>query len=128
MFLYTDKVIDHFSNPRNIGIIEDPSVLVQVGDPNCGDSLLLTMNIENDKIVDIKFKILGCGAAIATSSIASEMVMGKSLDDALLVDDNAIAEALDGLPNAKIHCSVLAATAIRSAILEYRKVMAKSSD
>jgi nitrogen fixation NifU-like protein len=125
---YTDKAIEHFSNPRNIGIIEDPTVLVQVGDPGCGDSLLLTLNIADDRIVDIKYKIIGCGAAIATSSIASEMAMNKTLDEALLINDEAIAAALNGLPIEKMHCSLLAASAIHSAILEYRKVMASSSD
>jgi nitrogen fixation NifU-like protein len=126
--MYTDKVIEHFSNPRNIGIIKDPSVLAQVGSPECGDSLLLTMNIDNERIVDIKYKIIGCGAAIATSSVTSEMALNKTLDEALLISDDAVVEALDGLPNEKVHCSLLAVSALHSAIHEYRKVMAKSSD
>ncbi len=119
--MYTEKVLEHFNNPRNIGIIKDPTVLVQVGEPSCGDALLVTMKIEHDRVADIKFKVFGCGAAIATSSIATEMVMGKSLDEALQISDQSIAEALGGLPPEKMHCSNMAAGAIRGAITEYRK-------
>jgi len=119
--LYTEKVLEHFNNPRNIGIIKDPTVLVQVGEPSCGDALLVTMKIEHDQVADIKFKVFGCGAAIATSSIATEMVMGKSLDEALQISDQSIADALGGLPPEKMHCSNMAAGAIRGAITEYRK-------
>jgi len=119
--VYTEIVMDHFNNPRNIGIIKDPTVLVQIGEPSCGDSLLLSLTIENDRIADIKYKIYGCGAAVATSSIASEMVMGKAFDEALKVDAYAIADALGGLPPNKLNCSNLAAGAIREAISEYRK-------
>ena len=122
--MYTDKVIDHFSNPRNVGIMEDPTVLVKVGDPGCGDALLLFLKIEEDRIRDIKYKIFGCGAAIATSSIASELAMGKTLEEALQSTDQAIADALDGLPAEKMHCSNLAAGALKAAISEYRKVRA----
>ncbi len=121
--MYTEKVMDHFSNPRNVGIIDNPTVLVQVGDPNCGDSLLMTLMIVNDQIVDIKYKVIGCGAAIATASIATELVKGKSLEQALNITDDVIAEALDGLPPEKMHCSNLAASAIHGAIREYRKAM-----
>ena len=119
--MYTEEVMDHFKNPRNIGIIEEPSVIIQVGDPNCGDTLLLSLKIKKDKIVDVKYKIYGCGAAVATSSIASEMAMGKTLTEALKIDDKIIADALGGLPVEKLHCSNLAAGALRGAINEYRK-------
>jgi len=118
---YSDTVLEHFNNPRNIGIIREPSVLVQVGDPGCGDSLLLMLKIEANRIVDIKYKIFGCGAAIATSSIASELVMGKSLDEALQLSEQDIADALGGLPEEKMHCSNLAAGALRAGINEYLK-------
>ncbi len=121
--MYTEKVMDHFSNPRNVGIIDNPTVLVQVGDPNCGDSLLMTLQIENNQIVDIKYKVIGCGAAIATASIATELVKGKTLDQALEITDDVIAAALDGLPPEKMHCSNLAASAVHGAIREYRKAM-----
>ena len=120
--MYSDKVMDHFTNPRNVGIMEEPTVLVKVGDPGCGDALLLFLKIEEDRIRDIKYKIFGCGAAIATSSVASEMAMGKTLDEALQITDQAIADALDGLPAEKMHCSNLAAGALKAAISEYRKV------
>ena len=123
---YSDKVIDHFTNPRNVGLIDDPTVVVKVGDPGCGDALLLCLKIDNDRIADIKYKIYGCGAAIATSSVASEMAMGKSLDEVLRITDQEIADALDGLPREKMHCSNLAADAFRAAIREYRKVCSGS--
>ncbi len=119
--MYTEKVMDHFQNPRNVGIIEKPSVIIQVGDPDCGDTLLLSLKIKKEKIVDVKYKIYGCGAAVATSSIASEMMLGKTLSEALKITDNSIAEALGGLPEEKHHCSNLAASALRGAINEYRK-------
>ena len=119
--MYTEKVMDHFNNPRNVGIIEEPSVIIQVGDPDCGDTLLLSLKIKKEKIVDVKYKIYGCGAAVATSSIASEMAMGKTLNEALKITDDSIAEALGGLPEEKHHCSNLAASALRGAINEYRK-------
>ncbi len=119
--MYTEKVMDHFKNPRNIGVIEEPTAIIQVGDPDCGDTLLLSLKIEKEKIVDIKYKIYGCAAAIATSSIASEMAMGKTLKAALKIDEKSIAGALGGLPEEKHHCSNLAASALRGAINEYRK-------
>lgn len=119
--------MDHFNNPRNIGIIENPTVLVQVGDPDCGDSLLMSFKIENDRILDIKYKIYGCGAAVATSSIASELAIGKTLDQALKIDEKTIADALGGLPPEKLHCSNLASGAIRGAINEYRKAILKGT-
>ena len=120
--MYSDKVMDHFSNPRNVGIMTEPTVLVKVGDPDCGDALLLFLKIEEDRIKDIKYKIFGCGAAIATSSIASELAMGKTLEEALQISEQDIADALDGLPDEKMHCSNLASGALRAAINEYRKV------
>lgn len=125
--MYSAKVMEHFNNPCNIGIIQEPTVLVQVGEPSCGDSLLLSMKIENNTIVDIKYKIYGCGAAVATSSIATEMVKGKSLEEALQIDKEAIADALDGLPPEKMHCSNMAAGAIHGAIREYRKAFPAES-
>jgi len=125
--VYTEKVMDHFNNPRNIGIIDDPSVIIQVGDPDCGDTLLLSLKIKKEKIVDVKYKIYGCGAAVATSSIASEMMMGKTLTEALKITDDSIAEALGGLPEEKHHCSNLAASALRGAINEYRKSVLKKA-
>lgn len=122
--MYTEKVMEHFNNPRNVGIIAEPTVLVQVGEPSCGDALLLSLKIENDRIVDVKYKIYGCGAAIATASVASEMVMGKTLDDVLNITDQTIADALDGLPPEKMHCSNMAAGALHGAISEYRKAIA----
>jgi nitrogen fixation NifU-like protein len=123
---YSDKVIEHFTNPRNIGIIREPSILVQIGDPGCGDSLLLMLNIKDDTIIDVKYKIFGCGAAIATSSIASEMVMGKSLEEAMQITDEDIADALGGLPDEKMHCSNLAAGALHAGIGKYLKSTRKS--
>ncbi len=123
--MYTEKVMEHFNNPRNIGIIAEPTVLVQVGEPSCGDSLLLSLKIENDRITDVKYKIYGCGAAIATASVASEMVMGLPLDDVMNnITDMTIADALDGLPPEKMHCSNMAAGALHGAIREYRKAIA----
>ena len=118
--MYTAKVMDHFANPRNVGIIEDANVVVQVGDPGCGDGLLIFLKIEDDRISDMKYKIYGCGAAIATSSMASEMAIGKSLDEVLVeVTEENIAAALDGLPDEKMHCSNLGADALHAAIQDY---------
>ena len=122
--MYSAKTMDHFSNPRNVGIMEDPTVLVKVGDPDCGDALLLFLKIEEDRVRDIKYKIFGCGAAIATSSVASELAMGKTLEEVLQITEQDIANALDGLPAEKMHCSNLAAGAFKAAIKEYRKVCA----
>jgi nitrogen fixation NifU-like protein len=113
--------MEHFNNPRNIGIISEPSVLVQVGEPSCGDALLLSLKIEDDRIADVKYKIYGCGAAIATASVASEMVKGMTLEAVLEITDQMIADALDGLPPEKMHCSNMAAGALHGAIREYRK-------
>ena len=122
--LYSAKVLDHFHNPRNIGSLEDANVVVQAGDPSCGDALVFFIKIENDIILDIKFLIKGCGAAIATSSIATELVMGKNLDEVLTLNDQRIAMALDGLPEEKMHCSNMAASALHAAVQQYRSTVA----
>lgn len=117
--MYTDKVMEHFSNPRNVGQIENPNVVVKVGDPGCGDAVLIFLKINDNVITDVKYKVYGCGAAIATTSMASTMVMGKTLDEALEVTDEKVAAELGGLPDTKMHCSNLAATAIRAAVTRY---------
>ena len=121
---YSAKVMDHVHNPRNTGSLEDANVVVQAGDPTCGDALVFFIKIENDSILDIKFLIKGCGAAIATSSVATELVMGKSLDEVLTLNDHRIAAALDGLPEAKMHCSNMAASALHAAVQQYRATVA----
>ena len=121
---YTEKVLDHFHNPRNIGSLEDANVVVQAGDPSCGDALVFFLKIENDIILDVKFLIKGCGAAIATSSMATELVMGKNLDEVLMLNDEIIAAALDGLPEEKMHCSNMAASALHAAVFQYRSTIA----
>jgi nitrogen fixation protein NifU and related proteins len=121
---YSAKVLDHFHNPRNLGSLEDANVVVQAGDPSCGDALVFFIKIDDDFIHDIKFLIKGCGAAIATSSIATELVMGKTLDEVLKLNDQTIATALDGLPEEKMHCSNMAATALHAAVRQYRDTVA----
>lgn len=118
---YSEKVMDHFKNPRNVGEIENPDGRGKVGNPICGDVMELYIKVEDNKIVDAKFKTFGCGAAIATSSMVTEMVIGKSIEEALQISNKAVAQALDGLPKVKMHCSVLAEEALRAAIDEYRK-------
>lgn len=118
---YTQEVLEHFSNPHNVGEISDADGIGNVGNPVCGDVMRLTIKVEGDKIVDAKFKTFGCGAAIATSSMVTDLVKGKSLDEALRISNKAVAEALGGLPKVKMHCSVLAEQALRSAIDDYRK-------
>ena len=113
--------MDHFAHPRNVGEIEDANAVGEVGNAKCGDIMKIYMDIEDNIIKDVKFKTFGCGAAIATSSMATEMVKGKSVDEALALTNKAVMEALDGLPTEKIHCSVLAEEAIRSAIEDYKK-------
>jgi len=122
--LYGEKVMDHFKNPRNVGEIEEPDGIGHVGNPICGDVMELYIKVKDDIIVDAKFKTFGCGAAIATSSMVTELVKGKSIKEALAISNRAVAEALGGLPPIKMHCSVLAEEALRSAIddyLEHRK-------
>ncbi len=117
--MYSEKVMDHFANPRNVGEIEDANAVGQVGNAKCGDIMKMYMKIENDVIIDVKFKTFGCGAAIATSSMATELVKGKTIDEALEITNKAVMEALDGLPPVKVHCSVLAEEAISAAIQDY---------
>ncbi|NLY74184.1 MAG: Fe-S cluster assembly scaffold protein NifU [Firmicutes bacterium] len=118
--MYSEKVMDHFQNPRNVGELEDPDGVGEVGNAVCGDIMKIYLKVEDDRIKDIKFKTFGCGAAIATSSMVTEMVKGKSLDEALAVTNRAVAEALGGLPPQKMHCSNLAADALHKAIEDYR--------
>lgn len=118
---YSAKVMDHFANPRNVGEIENPSAVGEVGNATCGDIMKIFLKIENDIIVDVKFKTFGCGAAIATSSMATELIKGKSIDEALELTNKAVIEALDGLPPVKVHCSVLAEEAVKTAINDYYK-------
>ena len=120
MSLYSEKVMDHFKNPRNVGIIEDASGIGEVGNAKCGDIMKIYLKIENDIIVDVKFETFGCGSAIASSSMATELIKGKPLSQALELTNKAVAEALDGLPAYKMHCSVLAEEAIKAAIDDYK--------
>jgi len=117
--LYSKKVMEHFKNPRNVGEMENPDGVGHVGNPVCGDIMELYIKVKGSIIVDAKFKTFGCGAAIATSSIVTEMVKGKRIEEALKISNKAVAEALDGLPAAKMHCSVLAEEALKSAIDDY---------
>ena len=123
--MYSDKVIDHFSNPRNVGEIENASGSGTVGNPKCGDIMKMDIKVEDGVITDVKFKTFGCGAAIATSSMATEMVKGKRIEEALQLTNQAVAEALDGLPPVKMHCSMLAEQAIHAAIEDYQKKQAQ---
>lgn len=120
--LYSDKVMDHFANPRNVGEIPDADGVGEVGNAKCGDIMKMFLKIEDGVIKDVKFKTFGCGAAIATSSIATEMIKGKPIEEALKLTNKAVIEALDGLPPAKIHCSVLAEQAIKAAFADYYKI------
>lgn len=117
--LYSEKVMDHFANPRNVGELEKADGIGEVGNPKCGDIMKMYIKVENNVIVDVKFKTFGCGAAIATSSMATELIKGKTIDEALQLTNKAVMEALDGLPPVKVHCSVLAEQAIKSAIADY---------
>lgn len=116
---YSDKVMDHFMNPRNVGEISDADATGMVGNAKCGDIMKVYLKIENDVIVDAKFKTFGCGSAIATSSMATEMIKGKSIYEALELTNKAVADALDGLPPIKMHCSLLAEQAVKAALKEY---------
>ena len=117
--LYSDKVMDHFQNPRNVGEIENADGVGEVGNPVCGDIMKMYLQIEDDVITDVKFKTFGCGSAIATSSMATELIKGKTVQEALELSNKAVVEALDGLPARKIHCSVLAEEAIKAALVDY---------
>ncbi|HON85485.1 MAG TPA: Fe-S cluster assembly scaffold protein NifU [Syntrophorhabdaceae bacterium] len=118
---YNETVMDHFMNPRNMGEIENPDAVAEVGNNICGDTMKIYLKIEDNRIVDVKFKTFGCGAAIASSSMTTELVKGKTIEEALKITNQQVSEALGGLPPAKQHCSVLAEDALRAAIEEYRK-------
>ena len=117
--LYSEKVMDHFEHPRNVGEIPDADGIGQVGNPKCGDIMKMYLKIDNDVITDVKFKTFGCGSAIASSSMATEMIKGKPVAEAMKLTNAAVAEALDGLPGHKLHCSVLAEEAIKAALADY---------
>ena len=119
MALYSEKVMDHFMHPRNVGCIEDANGIGEIGNAKCGDIMKIYLKIENEIIVDVKFETFGCGSAIASSSMATEMIKGKSIHDALELTNKAVTEALGGLPAHKVHCSVLAEEAIRNALKDY---------
>lgn len=119
MALYSKKVMDHFKNPRNVGIIENADGIGEVGNAKCGDIMKIYLKIKNDIIEDVKFETFGCGSAIASSSMATELIKGKPVSEALELSNKAVAEALDGLPAHKLHCSVLAEEAIKSAVQDY---------
>ena len=118
---YSKKVMDHFAHPRNVGEMPEANAVGQVGNQKCGDIMKMMLKIENDVIVDAKFQTFGCGAAVATSSMATELVKGKTVQEALQLTNKAVMEALDGLPAVKVHCSVLAEEAIRAALVDYYK-------
>ncbi len=117
--MYTNKVMDHFTNPRNVGELADANGVGEVGNAKCGDIMKMYLKVENNVIVDVTFKTFGCGAAIATSSMATELIKGKTIEEALQLTNRAVVEALEGLPPAKIHCSVLAEQSIKAAISDY---------
>ena len=119
MALYSEKVMDHFRNPRNVGVIEDANGIGEVGNAKCGDIMKMYLKIEDDVVQDVKFETFGCGSAIASSSMATELIKGKPLSEVARLTNKAVAEALDGLPDYKMHCSVLAEEAIQSALEDY---------
>lgn len=119
--MYSEKVMEHFTNPKNVGEIENADGIGQVGNAKCGDIMKIYLKIDDDIITDVKFKTFGCGSAIASSSMATEMIKGKTVQDALELTNKAVVEALDGLPPVKIHCSVLAEEAVKSALVDYAK-------
>ena len=121
MALYSEKVMDHFLHPRNVGVLEDADGVGEVGNAKCGDIMKIYLKIDNDVISDVKFETFGCGSAIASSSMATEMIKGKSIYEAMKLTNKAVAEALDGLPAHKMHCSVLAEEAIKNALEDYFK-------
>ena len=121
MALYSEKVMDHFRNPRNVGVIEDANGIGEVGNAKCGDIMKMYLKIEDGIVVDVKFETFGCGSAIASSSMATELIKGKPLSEVRTLTNKAVAEALDGLPDYKMHCSVLAEEAIKSALEDYEK-------
>ncbi|MCR1897945.1 Fe-S cluster assembly scaffold protein NifU [Irregularibacter muris] len=123
--MYSDKVMDHFTNPRNVGEIKEADGVGEVGNAKCGDIMKMYIKVEDNVIKDVKFKTFGCGAAIATSSIATELIIGKTIEEAQQLTNRAVVEALDGLPPAKVHCSVLAEEAIKAAVKDYQDKKAK---
>ena len=125
---YSEKVMDHFMNPRNVGEIENADGVGMVGNAKCGDIMKMYLKIDNDVITDCKFKTFGCGAAIATSSMATELIKGRSVEDALKLTNSAVVEALEGLPAVKVHCSVLAEEAVKSAVADYYTKIGKPID
>ena len=127
MALYSEKVMEHFRNPRNVGVIEDADAVGEVGNAKCGDIMKMYMKIEDDIITDVKFETFGCGSAIASSSMATEMIKGKPVSEAMQLTNAAVAEALDGLPDYKMHCSVLAEEAIKSALEDYNSKKSEKS-
>ena len=127
MALYSEKVMDHFLHPRNVGVIEDANAVGEVGNAKCGDIMKMYLKIEDDIIQDVKFETFGCGSAIASSSMATEMIKGKPVSEAMKLTNQAVTEALDGLPAHKLHCSVLAEEAIQSALEDYRNRQEKGS-
>ena len=128
MALYSEKVMDHFLHPRNLGVIEDANAVGEVGNAKCGDIMKMYLKIEDDIIQDVKFETFGCGSAIASSSMATEMIKGKPVSEAMKLTNKAVTEALDGLPAHKLHCSVLAEEAIQSALEDYRKRQESSAE
>jgi nitrogen fixation NifU-like protein len=127
MALYSEKVMDHFLHPRNVGVIEDANAVGEVGNAKCGDIMKMYLKIEDDIIQDVKFETFGCGSAIASSSMATEMIKGKPVSEAMKLTNQAVTEALDGLPAHKLHCSVLAEEAIQSALEDYRNRQEKGA-
>lgn len=123
---YTEKVIDHYQNPRNMGELDDPDGVGVVGNPTCGDMMQIQIKVQDERIEDVKFKTFGCGAAIATTSVATELIKGKTLAEALRVTNRDVMEVLGGLPPVKVHCSLLAEQAIRAAVDDYRSTRQKS--
>jgi len=119
--LFTDEVIDHFSNPRNVGEMEDANGIGDAGDPSCGDTMRLNIKVEENVITGVSFKICGCVAALASASVTTVLVKGKTIDEALMITNTDISDALGGLPEQKLHCSVLGAEAIRNAVADYRR-------
>ena len=126
MALYSEKVMDHFRNPRNVGVIEDANGIGEVGNAKCGDIMKMYLKIEDDIVQDVKFETFGCGSAIASSSMATELIKGQPVSEVKKLTNKAVAEALDGLPDYKMHCSVLAEEAIQSALEDYQKRTGKS--
>ena len=126
MALYSDKVMDHFLQPRNLGVIEDADGIGEVGNAKCGDIMKMYLKIDDDIITDVKFETFGCASAIASSSMATELIKGASVEDAMQLTNKAVAEALDGLPAYKMHCSVLAEEAIQAALEDYKSKQAQA--